>query len=117
MVSSNRYANQTLRLSDFFERPETIRLLSSNYNFADLVRGMATQLQKRADSNIDREIKHYFNRKEFEEFGSDLKSLDIQRARDFGLPSYNDVREFCGLRRASDWSEFASEIPSEVGHI
>ncbi|EDW13693.1 peroxidase [Drosophila mojavensis] len=113
MVSSDRYANQTLRLSDFFETPETIRLLSSNYNFADLVRGMATQLQKRADSNIDREIKHFFNRKVFEEFGSDLKSLDIQRARDFGLPSYNDLREFCGLRRAHEWSEFVTEIPRE----
>ncbi|XP_030564311.1 peroxidase [Drosophila novamexicana] len=113
MVAPNRYANQTFRLSDFFERTETIQLLSSNFNLADLVRGMATQLQKRADSNIDREIKHYFNRKDFQEYGSDLKALDIQRARDFGLASYNDVREFCGLRRASEWSEFATEISNE----
>ncbi|KAH8419069.1 hypothetical protein KR222_003419 [Zaprionus bogoriensis] len=113
LVASNRYSNQTLRLSDYFERPETIRLLSTNFNLADLVRGMITQLQKRSDANIDPEIKHYFNRKEFEEYGSDLKSLDIQRGRDFGLPSYNDAREFCGLRRAIDWADFASEIPND----
>ncbi|EDV93848.1 peroxidase [Drosophila grimshawi] len=117
MVSPNRYSNQTLRLSDYFERSETIRLLSSNFNLADLVRGMATQLQKRADGNIDPEIKHFFNRKEFQEYGSDLKSLDIQRARDFGMPSYNDVREFCGLSRAADWSEFTNEIPNEKIHL
>ncbi|XP_034485657.1 peroxidase [Drosophila innubila] len=113
MVAPNRYSNQTLRLSDFFERPENIRLLSSNFNLADLVRGMVTQLQKRSDANIDPELKHYFDRKEFEDFGSDLKSLDIQRGRDFGLASYNDARELCGLRRASEWEDFSSEIPRD----
>lgn len=114
MVAPNRYSNQTMRLSDFFERPVTIQLLSASSNFADLVRGMITQLQKHSDANIDPEIKHYLNRKEFEEYGSDLKAMDIQRGRDFGLPSYNDAREFCGLRRASDWEDFASEISNEV---
>lgn len=114
MVAPNRYSNQTLRLSDFFERPENIRLLSSNFNLADLVRGMITQLQKRSDANIDPELKHFFDRKEYEDFGSDLKSLDIQRGRDFGLASYNDARELCGLRRASEWEDFTSEIPSDV---
>lgn len=114
MVAPNRNSNQTMRLSDYFDRPDTIRLLSANSNFADLVRGMITQLQKHSDANIDPEIKHYLNRKEFEEYGSDLKAMDIQRGRDFGLPSYNDAREFCGLRRASDWDDFASEISNEV---
>ncbi|ALC47696.1 CG4009 [Drosophila busckii] len=113
LVAPNRYSNQTLRLSDFFENPETIRLLQSNYNFADLVRGMATQLQKRTDGHIDREIKHYFNRKIFEDFGSDLKAIDIQRARDFGLASYNDARELCGLRRAQLWEDLEREVPKD----
>lgn len=105
-----------MRLSDFLDRTETIRLLDTSDNFDALLRGLATQLHKRSDGNIDREIKHYFNRKEFEEYGSDLKSIDIQRARDFGLASYNDVREFCGLRRAVDWADFAHEIPGEVDY-
>ncbi|EDW25178.1 GL22991 [Drosophila persimilis] len=113
LVAPNRSSNQTLRLSDYFERSETIRLLDSSDNFDALLRGLATQLHKRSDGNIDPEIKHFFNRKDFEEYGSDLKSLDIQRARDFGLASYNDVREFCGLRRAVDWPDFTAEIPRE----
>ncbi|XP_062125427.1 LOW QUALITY PROTEIN: peroxidase [Drosophila sulfurigaster albostrigata] len=113
LVAPNRYSNQTLRLSNFFDRPENMRLLSSNDNLADLVRGMITQLQKQSDANIDPEIKHFFDRKEFEDFGSDLKALDIQRGRDFGLPSYNDVRELCGLRRANYWDELSTEIPND----
>lgn len=115
MVAPNRFSNQTMRLSDYFERPDTIRLLSASSNFADLVRGLITQLQKNSDTNVDPELKHYFNRKEFEEYGTDLKAMDIQRGRDFGLPSYNDVREYCGLPRASTWEDFRSEISDEVG--
>ncbi|KAH8236422.1 hypothetical protein KR026_001432 [Drosophila bipectinata] len=113
LVAPNRSSNKTMRFSDYFDRAETVKLLDSSDNYAALLRGLATQLHKQSDGNIDREIKHYFNRKEFEEYGSDLKSIDIQRARDFGVASYNDVREFCGLRRAVDWAEFAHEIPGE----
>ncbi|XP_052835061.1 peroxidase [Drosophila gunungcola] len=113
LVAPNRSSNQTMRLSDYLDRSETIRLLNTADNYDAMLRGLATQCQKRSDGNIDREIKHYFHRKEFEEYGSDLKSIDIQRARDFGLASYNDVREFCGLRRAVDWADFAHEIPGE----
>lgn len=47
-------------------------------------------------------------------FGSDLRAIDIQRNRDHGLASYNDFREFCGLRRAHSWEEFADLIDPEV---
>ncbi|XP_030378748.1 peroxidase [Scaptodrosophila lebanonensis] len=110
LVAPNRKGNRTMRLSDYFDRTESMRLISEADNYDGLLRGLATQLQKRSDASIDREVKHYFNRKEFDEFGSDLKSLDIQRARDFELPSYNDMREYCGLRRALDWNDFYGEI-------
>jgi len=43
--------------------------------------------------------------------------MDIQRGRDFGLRSYNDMREFCGLYRANDWCDFLDYISPEVIQI
>jgi len=47
-------------------------------------------------------------------FGSDLRSLDIQRNRDHGLASYNDLREFCGLKRAHSWEEYGDLISPQI---
>ncbi|XP_075148302.1 peroxidase-like [Haematobia irritans] len=113
LVSPDRSHNTTFRLSDYFKREETLDLVQSGDNFDDLVRGLITQLQKRADDNLDKEIKYYLDRNGVEQFGVDLKAVDIQRGRDFALASYNDYREYCGLRRAYRWSGFGMEISFE----
>ncbi|CAI5442646.1 unnamed protein product [Caenorhabditis angaria] len=44
-------------------------------------------------------------------FGStDLGSLNIQRGRDHGIPSYDKMRQFCGLQSAKTFDDFSDMI-------
>jgi len=44
--------------------------------------------------------------------GMDIVSLDIQRSRDHGIPSYTQFRKFCGLKEIENLQDL-SEIMME----
>ena len=48
-----------------------------------------------------------------ENFGSDLLALNIQRARDHGIPGYNAYRKACGVRELKSWNQRPTEITKE----
>jgi len=60
LIDANRSHNNTHRLSDFFGRPESIDFIADNDNFDSLLRGLATQYQKRDDDHIDKEVAFSF---------------------------------------------------------
>uniref|UniRef100_A0A913I157 peroxidase n=1 Tax=Strongyloides stercoralis TaxID=6248 RepID=A0A913I157_STRER len=45
---------------------------------------------------------------------TDLGSINIQRGRDHGLPSYNKFRELCGLKLAKTLDDISNEILSPL---
>jgi len=47
-------------------------------------------------------------------FGLDLPSMNMFRGREYGIGTYNDYRELCGLTRAKTWYDFNDWIDPEV---
>ena len=51
-------------------------------------------------------------------FGMDLMSLNIQRARDHGIPPYLHWREACGLTQIHNWGQLLSIMEHDtVGRL
>ncbi|KAB7497581.1 Thyroid peroxidase [Armadillidium nasatum] len=47
-------------------------------------------------------------------FGMDLPAINLQRAREHGLPSYNAYRHFCGLKPMKSWEDMDGIMPNKT---
>ena len=126
---SNSSASQ--RLSELFNRPFDIY----QGGIADMyMSGFMNQVSQAVDDGMTEEVRHlltqspiFFVNSDFwfqltnhlfpqpkQSFGTDLASLNMQRGRDHGVPSYNVYREFCGLRRARHWDDLVGSFTNET---
>jgi len=83
-------------------------LLTAENDIDPLLRGLATQAHQKVDPYIVDGLRNFL----FGAPGSggfDLASLNIQRGRDHGLPSYNDMRGVLGFARVSNFSDISSD--------
>ncbi|XP_043217352.1 peroxidase-like [Amphibalanus amphitrite] len=81
--------------------------------FSGLLRGLLEMPSMKFDNAFSKELLGRLF--QFEGlFGMDLVALNIQRGRDHGIPSYNQLREICGMKKAQTWSDLATEIDSET---
>ncbi|MEM7768496.1 MAG: peroxidase family protein [Pseudomonadota bacterium] len=89
----------------FFTAPE---ILTSEDSIDYVLRGLASQRHQQLDAEISSELSNFL-------FGPpgagglDLAALNIQRGRDHGVPSYNDMREAMGLRRARTFADITKD--------
>lgn len=105
LVAEDGTEGTPLALRDAFFRPS---LLSEADMIEDIFRGAATQHAQALDPMVVEDVRSFL-------FGPpgagglDLASLNIQRGRDMGVASYNDLREAVGLARAETFADITSD--------
>lgn len=90
-------------MNDLFFKQDLV-----NENFiSNIVRGASRTLAKEKSSQIVDDVRNLLvldpNNREVK---LDLYSLNLQRGRDHGLPTYNDARAAFGLPRIKTFAEF-----------
>lgn len=98
-----------LPLRDSFFAPSEI----IDHGIEPILRGLSQQLCQDLDTYVVDDVRNFL----FGEPGRggfDLVSLNIQRGRDHGLPSYNDVREQMGLSRATNFDQITSDEETRI---
>ncbi|NXV67641.1 DUOX2 oxidase, partial [Molothrus ater] len=79
----------------------------------ELLLGMSSQIAEREDNVVVEDLQDYW-------YGplrysrSDYVTNWIQRGRDFGLPTYNQVRQRFGLEPLQNWSNLAPHLEPQV---
>jgi len=104
MADGSTHPSGHISLSDAFFSPDEI----ISVGIDPYLRGLSRQVAQEVDPYVIDDVRNFL-------FGPpgaggfDLASLNIQRGRDHGIPSYNDVREELGLRRASSVLDVSSD--------
>ncbi|WP_264212605.1 peroxidase family protein [Leisingera thetidis] len=105
LVAENGTRYDPLALRDAFFQPD---LLGDSGMIEKIMRGAATQSSEAIDTLVVEDVRSFL-------FGPpgagglDLAALNIQRGRDLGIASYNDLREALGLDRARKFSDITSD--------
>lgn len=98
-----------LSLRDAFFRPDQL----IQHGIEPVLRGLAKQVCQNVDNYVIDDVRNFL-------FGApgaggfDLVSLNIQRGRDHGLPSYNQARIAMGLEPVSSFAQITSDIDTQI---
>lgn len=95
----------TLALRDAFFNPSEIR---ENGGIDPILRGLADGTAQELDARVVDDVRSFL----FAEGGSaglDLAALNIQRGRDLGVATYNDMREALGLERVASFADITCD--------
>lgn len=104
-----RHSEEPLQLRKGFFNSD---MLYSAHAVDKLMRGLVTNSMENIDNSITQEVTNHLFEDVHKPFsGMDLVALNIQRARDHGIPPYNDYRELCNLTRAKEFQDLSQEVP------
>ncbi|KAJ3091458.1 hypothetical protein HK102_000483 [Quaeritorhiza haematococci] len=69
-----------------------------------ILRGLVSQKESKVDTKVVEDLRLFLPNRPF-----DLAAVNMQRGRDLGIPSYNDMRSAFGLDRAVRWSDISPD--------
>ncbi|KAM4619333.1 dual oxidase 1 [Polymixia lowei] len=110
IVNIDGSSSPAMRVCNSFWKRQSPNVKSAK-DIDDLIMGMASQIAERGDNVVVEDLRDYmygplrFSR-------SDLVALTIQRGRDFGLPSYIQVRRALDLPPVKTFEEINPELNS-----
>ncbi|XP_078034406.1 uncharacterized protein LOC144468658 [Augochlora pura] len=112
MDRSYQNVEPAILLRDGFFDPDAIYRQSM---IDEMIRGLIATPMETLDQFITGEVtNHLFEIKGIPYSGIDLIALNIHRARDHGIPSYNNYRALCNLKRATTFEDLSREMAPEV---
>ena len=105
VVSNDGELIESIELRDAFFRPDI--MISDPEKIDGILKGLTVQMAQEVDVEMIDDVRNFL----FQEagFGLDLAALNIQRGRDHGVASYNQVRTAYGLEPAVDFSDVTSD--------
>lgn len=81
----------------------------------EMIRGLVATPMETLDQFITGEVtNHLFENRNIPFSGIDLIALNVQRARDHGIPGYNHYRALCNLKKAKTFEDLSREMTPEV---
>ncbi|XP_043527129.1 uncharacterized protein LOC122537740 [Frieseomelitta varia] len=102
----------SILLRDGFFDPD---MLYQKSMMDEMMRGLMATPMETLDQFITGEVtNHLFEIRGIPYSGVDLIALNIHRARDHGIPSYNNYRALCNLKRATTFEDLSREMAPEV---
>jgi CshA-type fibril repeat protein len=94
-----------LALRDAFQ----VRGVVEETGIEAILRGMSTTMSQELDTFLVEDVRSFLFTTGQGTFGSDLAALNIQRGRDHGLPTLNELREALNLGSYASFAEITSD--------
>lgn len=107
--NGNVISEGNLSLRDSFFRPD---LVSRYEDVGYLLKGLSVQKTQELDSFVVDDLRNFLFG-DPGDGGMDLPSLNIQRGRDHGIPSYTQIRDFLDLPTIDDFSDITEDTETQ----
>ncbi|KAF8791141.1 peroxidase-like isoform X1 [Argiope bruennichi] len=78
--------------------------------------GLINQKANAMDPEVTTEVTNHLFEKPGEGFGMDLAAMNVQRAREHGVPGYIKYREYCGMPRVRNFWDLIGILPNKTVH-